>query len=150
MNTVETPPFDYLEYPQAVKIPVNFSTSCNPIDVRATGRLNKLYIELLQENPDWAKDERRPDMNHFMARLVFCFFAEDTDIFHGEGLFTKTVEQMSERDGSNTHEVLEAIFRAMNIKLAERGSSQPRLPNWANSFPYVNGGLFVSTPTGLS
>ena len=114
----------------------------NPIDVRATGRLNKLYIELLQENPDWAKDERRPDMNHFMARLVFCFFAEDTDIFHGEGLFTKTVEQMSERDGSNTHEVLEAIFRAMNIKLAERGSSQPRLPNWANSFPYVNGGLF--------
>ena len=22
-------------------------------------------------------------MNHFMARLIFCFFAEDTDIFHG-------------------------------------------------------------------
>lgn len=114
----------------------------NPIDVRATGRLNKLYVELLQENPDWAKDARRPDMNHFMARLVFCFFAEDTDIFHGEGLFTKTVEQMSERDGSNTHEVLEAIFRAMNIKPAERAEAQPRLPNWANGFPYVNGGLF--------
>ena len=45
-------------------------------------------------------------MNHFMARLIFCFFAEDTDIFHGEGLFTKTVEQMSERDSSNTHEVI--------------------------------------------
>jgi hypothetical protein len=27
-------------------------------------------------------------MNHFMARLIFCFFAEDTDIFNGEGLFT--------------------------------------------------------------
>jgi hypothetical protein len=37
-------------------------------------------------------------MNHFMARLIFCFFAEDTDIFLGEGLFTKTVEQMSARD----------------------------------------------------
>ncbi|WP_317627898.1 type IIL restriction-modification enzyme MmeI, partial [Acidithiobacillus ferrivorans] len=69
----------------------------NPIDVRATGRLNKLYVELLRENPDWAKDERRHDMNHFMARLVFCFFAEDTDIFNDEGLFTRTVEQMSER-----------------------------------------------------
>ena len=114
----------------------------NPIDVRATGRLNKLYVELLQENPDWAKDTRRPDMNHFMARLVFCFFAEDTDIFHGEGLFTRTIEQMSERDGSNTHEVLENIFRAMNIRVAERANAQPRLPNWANSFPYVNGGLF--------
>jgi hypothetical protein len=74
----------------------------NPIDVRATGRLNKLYVELLRENPDWATDARRHDMNHFMARLIFCFFAEDTDIFNGDGLFTQTIEQMSERDGSNT------------------------------------------------
>lgn len=114
----------------------------NPIDVRATGRLNKLYVELLRENPDWAKNERRHDMNHFMARLVFCFFAEDTDIFNGEGLFTRTVEQMSDRDGTNLHEVLETIFSAMNIKVSERGNVQPRLPNWANGFPYVNGGLF--------
>ena len=114
----------------------------NPIDVRATGRLNKLYVELLRENLEWAKDERRADMNHFMARLVFCFFAEDTDIFNGTGLFTQTVEQMSERDGSNTHEVLQAIFRAMNTKPAERADAEPRLPNWANGFPYVNGGLF--------
>ena len=49
-------------------------------DVRATFRLNRLYVELLKGNPDWA--ERREDMNHFMARLIFCFFAEDTDIFH--------------------------------------------------------------------
>ncbi len=114
----------------------------NPIDVRATSRLNKLYVELLNENPDWAKAERRADMNHFMARLVFCFFAEDTDIFNGDGLFTKTIEQYSERDGSNSHEVLAEIFRAMNLKLAERATAQPRLPNWANTFPYVNGGLF--------
>jgi len=114
----------------------------NPIDVRATSRLNKLYVELLSNNPDWAKDERRADMNHFMARLVFCFFAEDTDIFDGEGLFTKTIEQMSDRDGINTHEVLDTIFRAMNIKDVERDDAQPRLPNWAGIFPYVNGGLF--------
>jgi hypothetical protein len=114
----------------------------NPIDVRATGRLNKLYVELLRENPDWAKDQRRADMNHFMARLIFCFFAEDTGIFNSTGLFSKTVEQMSERDGSNTHEVLETVFRAMNIKANARESAEPRLPSWANVFPYVNGGLF--------
>ena len=114
----------------------------NPIDVRATSRLNKLYVELLSNNPDWSKDERRPDMNHFMARLVFCFFAEDTEIFRGSDLFTHTVEQISERDGSNTHEVLSEIFRAMNIKVSERASAQPRLPKWADGFPYVNGGLF--------
>jgi len=114
----------------------------NPIDVRATGRLNKLYVELLRENPAWGTNERRSDMNHFMARLVFCFFAEDTDIFNGNGLFTQTVNQMSASDGSNTHEVLSQIFRAMNIQVASRATAVPRLPNWANGFPYVNGGLF--------
>ncbi|MGB4336002.1 MAG: type IIL restriction-modification enzyme MmeI, partial [Chromatiaceae bacterium] len=82
----------------------------NPVDVRATGRLNKLYVELLRANPDWTTNMRRPAMNHFMARLVFCFFAEDTGIFNGEGLFTHTIEQMSERDGANTHEVMSEIF----------------------------------------
>ena len=112
----------------------------NPIDVRATGRLNKLYIELLRENPAWATFERRPDMNHFMARLVFCFFAEDTDIFTGASLFTSTVDRMSERDGSNVHEVLETIFRAMNTKTEDRAAAL--VPRWATEFPYVNGGLF--------
>ena len=120
----------------------------NPIDVRATGRLNKLYIELLRENPEWAGAERRADMNHFMARLVFCFFAEDTDIFNGEGLFTQTVDQMSEKDGSNTHEVLSEIFRAMNVSTRHDGMRDNRhrtaakLRPWADQFPYVNGGLF--------
>ena len=112
----------------------------NPIDVRATGRLNKLYVELLRENPGWATVGRRGDMNHFMARLIFCFFAEDTDIFNGDGLFTRTVEQMSERDGSNTHQVLSEIFRAMNVKISDRAAAN--LPRWADAFPYVNGGLF--------
>ena len=112
----------------------------NPIDVRATGRLNKLYVELLRENPDWATSDRRGDMNHFMARLIFCFFAEDTDIFNGEALFTRTLEQMSDRDAGNTHEVLSEIFRAMNVRSADRAAANLR--PWADQFPYVNGGLF--------
>jgi hypothetical protein len=67
----------------------------NPIDIKATGRLNKLYVELLKDNPDWATDARRPEMNQFMARLIFCFFAEDTSIFQNH-LFTKTIGQMSD------------------------------------------------------
>ncbi|MBN0624387.1 lactate dehydrogenase, partial [Pseudomonas aeruginosa] len=94
-------------------------------DIRATSRLNRLYVELLKDNPDWGAAAQRHEMNHFMARLIFCFFAEDTDIFNGEGLFTATIEQMSARDSSNTHEVISEIFRAMNIKLAERATAQP-------------------------
>ena len=109
-------------------------------DIRATSRLNRLYVELLQDNPDWATAERRPDMNHFMARLIFCFFAEDTDIFNGDGLFTGKVEQMSERDASNTHEVISELFRGMNTKIEDRTSA--KLSRWADVFPYVNGQLF--------
>ncbi len=47
---------------------------------------------------------------------------------------------MSERDSSNTHEVIGAIFRAMNTKGADRAAV--KLPRWADAFPYVNGGLF--------
>lgn len=112
----------------------------NAFDIRATGRLNKLYVQLLKDNPDWGTAQRRSDMNHFMARLIFCFFAEDTDIFNGVGLFTGTVDRMSEKDSSNTHEVISEIFRAMNTKGADRASA--KVPRWADVFPYVNGGLF--------
>ena len=109
-------------------------------DIRATSRLNRLYVELLKDNPDWGSAAQRHEMNHLMARLIFCFFAEDTDIFNGSGLFTATVEQMSARDSSNTHEVVSEIFHAMNTKIAERAAGNFR--PWADQFPYVNGGLF--------
>jgi hypothetical protein len=109
-------------------------------DIRATSRLNRLYVELLKDNPEWGTAERRHDMNHFMARLIFCFFAERTDIFVGGNLFTATIEQMSARDSSNTHEVVSTLFRAMNMRIADRATA--KLPRWADAFPYVNGGLF--------
>ena len=49
----------------------------NAFDIRATSRLNRLYVELLKDNAEWGTSARRHDMNHFMARLIFCFFAED-------------------------------------------------------------------------
>ena len=113
----------------------------NAFDIRATSRLNRLYVELLKDNPEWGTSERRHDMNHFMARLIFCFFAEDTDIFGGKGRFTETVDQMSERDASNTDEVIATIFRALNTHRENRPAA--KIPHWAGAdFPYVNGGLF--------
>ncbi len=109
-------------------------------DIRATSRLNRLYVELLKNNPDWSTAERRHDMNHFMARLIFCFFAEDTDIFNGNNLFTATIEQMSAKDASDINWVINEIFRAMNTKPQDRAAGNFRL--WAVTFPYVNGGLF--------
>jgi hypothetical protein len=115
----------------------------NAFDIKATGRLNRLYIELLKDNPDWDKAERREELNHFMARLIFCFFAEDTHIFYGDRLFTDTIEQMRARDASNTHEVLSELFRAMRTPIEARKAAQIR--TWADHFPYVNGGLFAGS-----
>lgn len=112
----------------------------NAFDIRATSRLNRLYVELLKDNPEWGTAERRHDMNNLMARLIFCFFAEDTDIFVGKGRFTETVAQMSARDSSNTHEVLAVLFRTMNTKREDRVAA--KIPRWAEDFPYVNGQLF--------
>jgi len=109
-------------------------------DIKATGRLNRLYVELLKDNPDWGAGDRRHQMNHFMARLIFCFFAEDTDIFNGQGLFTDTIERMSSGDSSNTAQVIAEIFRAMNSQADARKAADS--PRWADAFPYVNGGLF--------
>ena len=109
-------------------------------DIRATSRMNRLYVELLKDNPEWGTEARRHDMNHFMARLIFCFFAEDTDIFHKSDLFTDTIEKMSAKDSSNTHEVIGELFRAMNTKREERAKAG--IARWADAFPYVNGELF--------
>src|SRR5690606_17636319 len=93
---------DYADFPDhfGLFLPLAGITTVKQVrdssfDIRATSRLNRLYIQLLKDNPDWGTAERRPDMNHFMARLIFCFFAEDTDIFETDDLFTGTIEKMS-------------------------------------------------------
>jgi hypothetical protein len=120
----------------------------NPIDIKATGRLDKLYVALLQDerNKDWAQEKNRERFNHFMAQLIFCFFAEDTGIFNGDNLFTATVEKMSHGDPDLTQEVITTIFSAMNLdpRKGERKDVRP----YANKFPYVNGGLFGGPDDG--
>ncbi len=112
----------------------------NAFDIKATARLNKLYVTLLKDNPAWATAERREDLNHFFARLIFCFFAEDTNII-ADGVFTQQFERMSAADAANSHEVLAAFFRAMATPHKERDAAG--VPSWAKPFPYVNGGLFA-------
>jgi hypothetical protein len=112
-------------------------------DIKATGRLNRLYVQLLKDNPEWGTGEKREQMNHFMARLIFCFFAEDTDIFKRSDLFTDKIDQMSESDASNTHEIIIELFKAMNTPFEKRKAE--KIARWAGELPYVNGGLFAGS-----
>lgn len=112
-------------------------------DIKATRLLNRLYVQLLKDNPEWGTGEQREQMNHCMARLIFCFFAEDTDIFSRSDLFTDTIDRMSDSDASNTHEIIMELFRAMNTKHEDREAEQ--IARWADELPYVNGGLFAGS-----
>ena len=147
LDSGETVACDYASFPDhfGFFLPLAGITTVKQVressfDIRATSRFNRLYVELLKDNPDWGTADRRVDMNHFMARLIFCFYAEDTGIFHPSHPFTGTIEKMSERDSSNTHEIIGELFRAMNTRKEKHEAADIR--NWARPFPYVNGGLF--------
>lgn len=109
----------------------------NPADIKATGRVAKLYDAILDANGDWIERDYTHDLNQFMTRLLFCFFAEDTSIFEKDS-FTSTVMGLTADDGSDTAGVLSSLFEAMNTKPEDR----QHLPEYARRFPYVNGGLF--------
>ena len=115
----------------------------NELDRKATQELTKLYEELLKHDPDWRGEVRCHDMNRFIAKLIFCFFAEGTGIFGDENLFANSIKQMSASDSSNTHEVIGEIFRAMNTAIPDRADAC--LAKWADRFPYVNGGVFAGS-----
>ncbi len=110
----------------------------NYADRKASYKMAKLYDILVTENPNIYEDGGH-NLNIFLSRLLFCFFAEDTDIFPIEGMFTDTLEQHTQKDGSDTNTFLDRLFKVLNTEDNSKEASHFR------EFPYVNGGLFRDT-----
>lgn len=105
-------------------------------DVKAAERMGKLFDELLHANPGLLEEPHgRHALNLFFTRLLFCFFAEDTEIF-AENQFTNAVGSHTLADGSDTAEFLTGLFLALDTE------SPAEKPNHLATFPYVNGRLF--------
>ena len=115
------------------------TTAENPADVKAAEKLAKLHDEIRAYN-EYNSDDDLHDLNIFITRLLFCFFAEDTGIFT-ENLFTNFIKQFTKEDGSDLGEMLGQAFQVMNVPNKERSEE---LTKEINQFPYVNGGLFAS------
>jgi hypothetical protein len=111
----------------------------NPADIKATARLAKLYDAILEANPSWTSATHTHELNIFMTRMLFCFFAEDTSIFD-PALFTSTLLTLTKEDGSDTAKTIDLIFDVMNLPDIKRSN----IPAYAMRFPYVNGGLFAT------
>ncbi|WP_228448579.1 class I SAM-dependent DNA methyltransferase [Sulfurospirillum diekertiae] len=105
----------------------------------------KLYDEL-QKNNEFKTKEEIHALNVFLTRLLFCYFAEDTNIFP-DNLFTSSLSSHTQIDGSDLDAYLQRLFTIFNTPNTKR---EPNTPAYLNAFPYVNGGLFalhVKLPT---
>lgn len=109
-------------------------TEENPADVKAAEKMARLHNEIRRYN-EFASDAELYDLNVFMTRLLFCFFAEDTAIFE-KGVFSDFIRRYTLEDGSNLSEALDEAFNVMDDPLRVG-----RTKVFAQ-FPYVNGGLF--------
>ena len=118
---------------------VYHSTNDNEADRNAAYKMAQLYDILITHNPQVYKSkETVHNLNIFLSRLLFCFFAEDTEIFDGESIFTNTLYQHTIENGSDTHIFLDRLFEYLNTAEANRAN----VPSHFVKFPYVNGGLF--------
>lgn len=108
----------------------------NIADVKAAERMAKLYDHILKDNPEIVETkEELHKLNVFLSRLLFCFFAEDTNIF-ADNAFTNSVSSHTQEDGSDLDQHLNKLFEVLNTQ------NRDDLPSHLKDFPYVNGGLF--------
>nr|WP_315160411.1 DNA methyltransferase [uncultured Flavobacterium sp.] len=105
-------------------------------DVKAAEKMAKLFDEIKKDNPD-NSPEFIHGLNVFLSRLLFCYFAEDTNIFE-KNLFTHSIQNHTQTDGSDLSNYLDKMFEVMNTAPNNRNN----LPVYLDAFPYVNGGLF--------
>ncbi|MDD3183297.1 MAG: N-6 DNA methylase [Alphaproteobacteria bacterium] len=103
-------------------------------DVKAAEKMAKLYDEILRDNL-CASPVEVHSLNVFLSRLLFCFFAEDTDIFK-KGSFTGLIGSYSQTEGDDLPNLLERLFKILNTE------DRTNEPEYLTAFPYVNGGLF--------
>ena len=106
----------------------------NDADVRAAYKMAQIHDEIRRYNQIGITADTN-DLNIFMSRLLFCFFAEDTGIFEKD-LFTNAINDTTRPDGTDLQEFFDGAFRTMDMPVRIGVNSR-----WAQ-FPYVNGGLF--------
>ncbi len=117
----------------------------NPADVKAAERMAKLFDIIKKENPD-ESPEFVHDLNVFLSRVLFCFFAEDTKIFPGDNIFTNGISSQTALDGHDLQGYLTELFTVLDRSTEQRTGVRAHFLE----FPYVNGGLFrdrIQVPT---
>ena len=134
-NQLERLPSDFAFFYPLMDVERVHYVEESPADIKAAEKLAKLHDELRSYN-EFRSDDDLHDLNIFISRLLFCFFAEDTGIFE-ENLFTSSIQRYTKEDGSDLSEYLDETFNVMDVSFRRSD-----IPSIVKQFPYVNGGLF--------
>ena len=134
-NLLERLPSDFAFFYPLMDVERVHYVEESPADIKAAEKLAKLHDELRSYN-EFRSDSDLHDLNIFISRLLFCFFAEDTGIFE-ENLFTSSIQRYTKEDGSDLSDYLARTFNIMDVSLRSRETL-----SIIKQFPYVNGGLF--------
>lgn len=113
----------------------------NPADVKAAEKMARLFDLIKADNfNDDNKHDKKAlhNLNVFLTRLLFCFFAEDTGIFK-QNQFSGELESHTKVDGSDVADYLNRLFEVLNTPKDKRID----LPDYLANFEFVNGGLFA-------
>jgi hypothetical protein len=94
----------------------------------------ELYDAIEVNNP------ASPELDLFMVRLLFCFFADDTEIFDKD-IFKRYLDERTHEDGSDLGLHLHKIFSVLNQPKEQRSRV---LDEQLVSFAYINGELFAA------
>lgn len=105
----------------------------NPINREAAYQISRLHAELL------AAGYAGHDLELFLTRLLFCFFADDTLIFNEAGMVHRWLAA-SREDGDDLGSRISRLFETLNAPIPSR---QKNLNEDLAQFGYVNGGLFA-------
>lgn len=86
------------------------------------------------------------DLEVFLVRVLFCLFADDTEIFQ-KNQFRSYVTTRTAEDGSDLGSKLLELFDVLNKPESQR---QTNLDEQLAEFPYINGAVFAERISSIS
>ncbi|MBU2330288.1 N-6 DNA methylase, partial [Patescibacteria group bacterium] len=89
---------------------------------------------------------QRHDLEVFLVRILFCLFADDTEIFP-RNHFRTYIEQRTNEDGSDLGSRLLELFDILNRPEDQR---QTNIDEQLAAFPYINGAVFGERIASIS
>ena len=111
------------------------------ISIKAGRIVGELYRALRKRYADPDSPETLKSLNRLCVRLVFCFYAEDADLFPKDAFWTL----LKGTEAKNLRRSLLTLFRVLDTPDGSNGTKNERDPYLEPeiaAFPYTNGGLF--------